>query len=175
MVPDLPPPLYGGYRRLGWIVGRCGHSTWWHWGVYNRCVCACVCVYICMYLCMYVYMRVFVLLSLLFSCLSSFFLHSIYLNFMCHLFMIIYLILISDIFIDAFHITLQFAFLMTMTTSGAKTADYFLHRVKSSYFLIPALFTIPCAAFMALSGMCVCVYVCMCVCVYVCMYVCMWV
>jgi predicted component of type VI protein secretion system len=34
---------------------------------------------------------------------------------------------------------------------GAKVADYYLYKVKSSYFLIPALFTIPAALFLLLA------------------------
>ena len=41
----------------------------------------------------------------------------------------------------------------TIYTTGAKVADYFLLKTKSSYLLIPALFTLPAALFLILAGM----------------------
>ena len=37
------------------------------------------------------------------------------------------------------------------TTLGAKVAEYYLRRVKSAFFLVPALFTLPAAALLLVA------------------------
>ena len=147
MVPDVPPPVFRRIAWPSWAASRCRYRTGRNWRERTGCVEVHTTftnrIMYCWQNC----------------CITFWFIHDLWSIILCSLYidLLIYFLLNFSLFCSSTHffhdtflysISKYFPFFLL----GAKVADYYLHKVKSAYFIIPALFTFPSALFMALAG-----------------------